>query len=160
LAIFRRERSKHMEIVEVAESLAKIVQRFSLGVQGLRPRAGQQRELVAQIDDAGAKGVQRDWVVAVEGESSALASLPVGARDRGADLLGSKRAQVPFLDAPDDRVEPRPWRGGGEAAERALSRLSLTRDCGHERFGNLGRGFETLDTNRHHVEIARPADLA
>ena len=57
-------------------------------------------------------------------------------------------------------LEPRAWRAGGEAATGALSRFPLARDCGHQRFGDLGRRLETLDANRHHVEIARPADLA
>src|SRR5580704_8830878 len=82
LAMFRRERSEHMEIVEVAEGLAKIVQGFGLGVQRLGPRAGNKRELVAKINDAGTKGMQRNRVVAVEGEAPALARLPIGARDR------------------------------------------------------------------------------
>src|SRR6202142_4468881 len=124
LAVLRRERFKHMEIVEVAKRLAKIVQGFGLGVQRLGPRAGKKRELVAQVNNAGAKRMQRNRVVAVEGEAPALARLPIGARDRGADLLGSDRAKVPSLDAPDNRVEPRSWRSGGEATASALSRLS------------------------------------
>src|ERR1700677_2284180 len=149
-----------MQIVEVAERFAKIVQGFGLGVQRLWARAGKKRELIAQIDHAGAKGMQRNRVVAAEAEAPAFAGLSVGASDCGADCLGSERAQLPSLTAAHDRVQPRSWRAAGEAAARALSRLSLTRDRGHERFGDLGRGFETLDANRHHVEVARPADLA
>ena len=119
-----------------------------------------ERELVAQVDHAGATGVQRNRVVAAEGEAASLARLPVSARDRSDNVRRPDSAQIPSLDAPDDRVEPRPWRGGGEAAARALSRLSLTCNRRHERFGDLGRGFETLDANRHHVEVARTADLA
>ena len=72
LTVLRRERPKHMEIVKVAKRLAKIIQRFGLRVQRFRPRAGEKRELVAQIDNAGAKRMQRDRVVAVEGEAPAL----------------------------------------------------------------------------------------
>ena len=104
--------------------------------------------------------MQRDRVVAVEGETAAPLRLPIGARDRGDNLLGSDRAQVPSVDAPDDRVEPRARRAGGEAATSALSGLPLARDRRHQRFGDLRRGLETLEAKRHHVEIARPADLA
>ena len=98
------ERSEHVQIVEVAKVLTKIVQGFRLRLQRFRPRAGQQRELVAQIDDAGAKGMQRNRVFAVEGEAPALARLPVGARDSFDDVLRPDSAQVPSLDAPDDRA--------------------------------------------------------
>jgi hypothetical protein len=103
--------------------------------------------------------MQRDRVVAVEGEAPASSRLAIGARDRGDDLFGSDSAQVPSLDASHDRVEPRPRRGGGEAAASALSRLSLASDCGHQRFGHLGRGLEALDANGHHIEVARSTDL-
>ena len=104
--------------------------------------------------------MQRDRVVALEGEAPAPPRLPIGARDRGDDRLGADRAQVPSLDAPHDRVEPRARRAGGEAATGALGRLSLARDRRHQRFRDLGRGLETLNANRHHVEVARTADLA
>ena len=55
-----------MKIVMVAERLAQLVQRFGLRVERFRPCASEQRELVAQIDDAGAERVQRRRIVAIE----------------------------------------------------------------------------------------------
>ena len=130
VAVLRREGFEHVQVVEVAERLAKIIQRLGLRVQGFRPGAGQERELVAQINDAGAKGMQRNRIVALEGERSAFARLPISAGDRGGNVLSADRAQVPPLDTPDDRVEPRPWRGGREAAASAPGRLPLARDLG------------------------------
>ena len=71
----------------VAERLAKLVQRFGLGVQRFRPGAGEKRELVAQIDDPGAECMQRRRIVALEGEAPAPPRLPVGARDAGDDCV-------------------------------------------------------------------------
>ena len=93
-----------MKVMVVAERLAKFVQGFGLGVQRFRPGAGEHRELVAQVDDAGAKSVQRRRVVAIESAAPARLRLPIGAGDRGYDLLSPKRAQVPALEALDDRV--------------------------------------------------------
>src|ERR1700744_192831 len=92
LAMLRRKSAQHMQIVEVAERFAKIVQRFGLRVQRVRPGAGDKRELVAQIDNASAKRMQRDRVVAAEGEASALTRLPIGARDRGDNVHGPNSA--------------------------------------------------------------------
>ena len=81
------EPGQHMEIVVIAERLAQLVQGFGLRVQRFRPRGGEKRELVAQVDDAGAKRVQRRGVGALEGAAPAPPRLPVGARRGGDDLV-------------------------------------------------------------------------
>ena len=144
----------------VAERLAKLVQRFGLRVQRFRPRAGEERELVAQIDDAGAKGVQQRRIVARKGAPPAPARLPVGARDGGRDLVPADRAHIPSLDAPHDRGEPRARRVPAERPRRARRAASRSRSIAAiSGSGDLGRSLETLEAQRHHVEIARAADL-
>ena len=45
--VFRRECFEHVQVVEVAERLAKVVQGFGLRVQRIRPSRRQERELIA-----------------------------------------------------------------------------------------------------------------
>src|SRR6185437_9521719 len=69
------------------------------------------------------------------------------------------RAHVPSLDAPYDRGEPRARGSGAKPAIGAPRRLPLALNRRHQRPGDLGRGLETLDPMRHHVEIARAASV-
>ena len=98
--------------------------------------------------------MKRRRILAFESNDAAPLRLPISACERVDNLLSSERAQVPSLEAPDDRVEPRAWRAGREAPTGALGRLSLARDRRHHGFGNLGGGLETLDPTRGQASIS------
>ena len=104
--------------------------------------------------------MKRRRILASESNQTAPLGLPIGARDRVNNLFRPDRAQVPSLEASDDGAQPRARRAGGEAATSALGRFPLARDCRPQRFGDLRRGLETLDTLGHHIKVPRPADLA
>ena len=95
--------------LKVAERLAKLVQSFGLRVQRFRPGAGEERELVAQIDDAGAKRVQRRRLVAVESDGARAAAL--------ADRCARRRRR-----SPPSRLRSSPIRSRRLAIALSLAR--------------------------------------
>ena len=90
-ALLGRKILEHVQIIEVAERLAKVVQSFRLRVQRFRPGAGQQRELVSQIDNAGAQCMQRRRILAFESDKTAPLRLAISARYRVDNLLSSRQ---------------------------------------------------------------------
>ena len=77
-AVFRRKCLKHVQVIKIAKRLAKIVQSFGLRVEGFRPRAGEEGELIAQVDDPGARSVKRRRILGFKSDKAAPLRLSIG----------------------------------------------------------------------------------